>query len=606
MVAQTPDIKSANTIDVVLDLVQIQDDRVSVTIRTSHLPEESLRFFIPKTVPGTYSEDNYGRYIEDLKAFDAKNTPLEVFRENDNSWLIKNTGNTVSLSYVVNDSYDMEGGTAPAPFSPAGTNILEGTNFMLNLHGFVGYFEDMKERPYAFQIIAPDSLYPATSLPGKKLEGGSYAYFASRYFDVIDNPIQFSNTPPVSFQVEDFTINLSVYSPTGVYTAQQLQPAMERMMRAQRAFLGDISGTNQYTILLYLSTLQQDAFGFGALEHHTSTVVVLPEQMPAEQLEEAMIDVVSHEFFHTVTPLNIHSEEIQYFDFNAPKMSMHLWMYEGTTEYFANLFQVWEGLIDEGQFYERMYTKIMNSKGYNDSLSFTEMSKNVLLEPYDKEYTNVYEKGALINMSLDILLRSLSGGQYGVRDLMKELSTIYDVDTPFKDDALIEEIVSRTYPEVKVFFESHVIGNKPINYADFLGLVGLQLGEAEVPCGHFLTDMETAIPFIDVDPADMEQIFIRSGIPLNTFFTDLGAQAGDIIEEINGVEINLERMREVILQSLSWTPETEVSMRVRRGDDVLTLVGKAGSPSYTEMRISPQETVSEVQLDIRKAWLGQE
>jgi hypothetical protein len=22
---------------------------------------------IPKTVPGTYSEDNYGRYIEDLK-----------------------------------------------------------------------------------------------------------------------------------------------------------------------------------------------------------------------------------------------------------------------------------------------------------------------------------------------------------------------------------------------------------------------------------------------------------------------------------------------------------------------------------------------------------
>jgi hypothetical protein len=36
--------------------------------------------YIPhsKTVPGTYSEDNYGRYIEDLKAYDAKGTLLTV------------------------------------------------------------------------------------------------------------------------------------------------------------------------------------------------------------------------------------------------------------------------------------------------------------------------------------------------------------------------------------------------------------------------------------------------------------------------------------------------------------------------------------------------
>ncbi len=125
------------------------------------------------------------------------------------------------------------------------------------------------------------------------------------------------------------------------------------MMRAQKAFLGEIDGTKEYNILLYLSTLDEsDASGFGALEHHTSTVVVLPEQMPIETLEKAMIDVVSHEFFHIVTPLNVHSKEIQFFDFNDPKMSEHLWMYEGTTEYFANLFQIQQGLIDEADFYK--------------------------------------------------------------------------------------------------------------------------------------------------------------------------------------------------------------------------------------------------------------
>jgi hypothetical protein len=37
---------------------------------------------------------------------------------------------------------------------------------------------------------------------------------------------------------------------------------------------------------------------------------------------------ISHEFFHILTPLNVHSKEIHDFDFNNPKMSALLWMYE--------------------------------------------------------------------------------------------------------------------------------------------------------------------------------------------------------------------------------------------------------------------------------------
>ena len=51
----------------------------------------------------------------------------------------------------------------------------------------------------------------------------------------------------------------------------------------------------------------KDAKGFGALEHPTSTVVVMPEMMGLEMLQEQLKDVVSHEFFHIVTPLTVHS-----------------------------------------------------------------------------------------------------------------------------------------------------------------------------------------------------------------------------------------------------------------------------------------------------------
>ncbi|MDV7396742.1 hypothetical protein RZS08_35420, partial [Arthrospira platensis SPKY1] len=84
--------------------------------------------------------------------------------------------------------------------------------------------------------------------------------------------------------------------------AETMKAEMEKMMKAQKRFLGAVNDTQIYAILLYLSDVEKaDANGYGALEHMTSTVVVLPEAMPYEQLMQSMIDVVSHEFFHILT-----------------------------------------------------------------------------------------------------------------------------------------------------------------------------------------------------------------------------------------------------------------------------------------------------------------
>ena len=49
------------------------------------------------------------------------------------------------ITYYVNDTFDTEGGAgfgaSEDVFSPAGTNINAGVNFMLNTHGFIGYFK---------------------------------------------------------------------------------------------------------------------------------------------------------------------------------------------------------------------------------------------------------------------------------------------------------------------------------------------------------------------------------------------------------------------------------------------------------------------------------
>jgi biotin carboxyl carrier protein len=316
---------------------------------------------------------------------------------------------------------------------------------------------------------------------------------------------------------------------------------------------------------------KQDAKGFGALEHHTSTSVCFPEAMPEEALGEQIKDVVSHEFFHTVTPLSIHAKEIQYFDYNDPKMSKHLWMYEGVTEYFANLFQVNQGLIDADEFYLRMVGKIKNASELNDTMPFTEMSANVLAEPYKSQYLNVYEKGALIGMCLDIIIREKSNGERGILDLMKKLSKEYGPSQPFNDEELFAKITALTYPEVGEFLNTYVAGKTPIPYETYFAKMGVTKTKIQVPGNPFLKDAST--PFITINPKTKE-IMVIPGSDLNDFMNNLGIKGGDTILSINDKPYNLDNIYDMIMESQNWKADDAISVKIRRDGNEQTINGK--------------------------------
>ncbi|QLE01830.1 peptidase M61 [Galbibacter sp. BG1] len=604
-VACTPKVNDLVTnvpVDANIDLVNVKNDMVHVSVDPGRFTSETINFYIPKTVPGTYSNNDYGQFLENVTAYDYNNKPMEISSVDVNTWKINNATNFDRIEYDVNDSFDSETEFEDPVFSPAGSNIEANKNFFLNLHMFVGYFTDLKERPYQLTFKYPAGFEASTSLTkieSKNKEANKDTFVANRYFEVTDNPIMYSKPDSQTFSVNDIEVTLSVYSPNKVYSALSIKDPMEKMMKAQKTFLGDINATKKYHILLYLGAMGEgDPTGFGALEHHTSTTVVLPETMPREALVETMTDVVSHEFFHIVTPLTVHSEEIQYFDYNDPKMSEHLWMYEGVTEYFANLFQINQGLIDEQAFYDRIADKIQNSKRYNDSLSFTEMSKNVLVEPYKKNYANVYEKGALIGMCIDIIIREQSSGEKGILWLMKQLSQEYGEDKPFKDDELFDKIISLTYPEVGEFLKTYVVGDTPINYEDFLSKVGLTFEDEMVNTSFFLNGQ---IPFVDVKPKNNE-IFVRD-TPLNSSMEEIGLKSGDIIKSVNGTDFSVEAIRNVVMSSMAWQPDSEVILVVDRDGEELTLKGKAGTPTIKNKNLKKKESTSAAQDSLRKAWM---
>ncbi len=583
-----------------INLTEVKEDKVMVTVWAPKINTDEVNYSLPKMVPGTYSVDNYGRYIEDLKAFDTKGNQLPVTKKEDNTWSIKNAKSVYKITYLVNDTFDTEHGKGFGKediFSPAGTNINAGNNFMINMHGFVGYFQDKMDLPYKVTISHPETLWGATSMTDLDTTATSDVFVTTRYAELVENPVMYFKPDYTTFTVDGMDILIAVYSPNGKVTAESITPEMKTMMTAQKMFLGKINSTKKYSVLLYLSTMSDtDAKGFGALEHPTATTVVLPEMLPKERLVESMKDVVSHEFFHIVTPLTIHSKEIQYFDYNEPKMSEHLWMYEGVTEYFANLFQINQGLIDETEFYKRMSEKIEHAKKLDDTMPFTTMSANVLTEPYKDQYLNVYEKGALIGMCIDIIIREKSNGERGILDLMHQLSNEYGVTKAFDDQELFAKITALTYPEVGEFLTKYVAGPTPIPYETYFAKVGLTKSTEKEPAAIFVKGRTT---YFKINQQTKE-IFIKQDIELTDFYKNLDLKGGDVLMAINGKTYSLDNVYTMLSDSKNWKENDPITLQIKRDGKEQTIKGTV-KLNYEEKEIVKATDASKSEL--KNAWL---
>jgi len=523
----TADLATQNPIETTIDLTKVVDDKAPVTINPGRFTQDTVVYRLPRIIQGSYAANDFGKYIDDFRAFDYEGNALAVEKIDDNSWRIVNATALDRLEYNVNDTFDLEisGGIGEdVPFSPGGTNISP-ENYVLNLHGFIGYFDSLKSAQYALDVTAPANFERTSALQNTNVTSSpdgtkiTTSYFAPRYFDITDNPMMYGKLDVEEFMVGDIKIVLSVYSPNKVHTAASLKETVYKMMEAQKAYLGDLDSTPRYDIYLFLSDGGEGSpKGMGALEHHTSTVVVLIENASEASLAQSMTDVVAHEFFHILTPLSVHSEDVHYFDYNDPTFSKHLWMYEGVTEYFAQHFQVYEGLKTPEDYYREISTQIARSKRYDDAMSFTEMSENILDAPYKDSYANVYQKGALIGMCIDILMREESDGNRSMLSLMKELSSKYGKEKPFEDDKLIDEIVNMTYPSVGDFLTTHVIGDTPIDYSEFLQKVGLTFTETKVETNY----IQSGNGFIFDGDQEKEILFFSAGVKDNSFWTEQG------------------------------------------------------------------------------------
>ena len=254
-----------------------------------------------------------------------------------------------------------------------------------------------------------------------------------------------------------------------------------------------------------------------------------------------------------------------------------------------------------------MSDKISRAKRFDDNMPFTEMSTNIVDEPYQANYQNVYYKGALINMCLDIIIREQSGGTRGFLNVMQTLAKKYGVDTPFTDNKLFDEIISMTYPEVGAFIETYIQGETPIPYKSYLERAGVTISETDKKLQSIIM-IDPRTPFIA--PKSNEDGSMDLAVKgLNNRLVELGFQKGDLIRVFNGTEIpelsqeNMGALNMLFGASFSWSPEQKVTFEVERDGERITLGGTVGIAVSPAKGITAVEDATPAQIALRNAWL---
>jgi predicted metalloprotease with PDZ domain len=448
---------------------------IGVTLEVDSLPAGDTLFQFAATAPGTYQTMDIGRFVRGFAAVDARGRTVPTTQHSTNQWRIDEPRRVRTIRYRVHDSWH----TPIREFRvyPMAGTAVEQEHALVNWHAVIGFPLTQQGSRYRVRVLHAPDWQVATAL--QKVDG---TFEAESYDALVDSPVLMGRLTTESLCVTGVPVQIAVYSPTSKMTATQLAGAMRDMLQAAGRFLGALPVDRYVFLFDFAPVAEGDATG--AWEHAYSSAYTLPEASFSADSGRSITWMAAHEFFHIVTPLHLHSEIVERFNYQRPIPSRHLWLYEGVTEWAAQKLRQEGGLEPLEDYLAELAAKARRDRRqYDTTYSLTDLARTSYTAAGARQYGNIYMRGALVAGLLDIRLLELSGGTRGLKSLVLDLSRDYGVTRPFPEDSLIDIVVARTHPEIRDFFTRWVEGAQPLPLREYYGKLGItvEVNEHGVP-----------------------------------------------------------------------------------------------------------------------------
>ncbi|GAB3781108.1 peptidase M61 [Spirosoma horti] len=557
------------------------DDQFKVTLHVAGLTADNAIYQFASTAPGTYQIMDIGRYVRSFKAFDGKGRELKTKQIATNQWQLDQPQNVRTIQYSILETWDTPV-NEHKPYNMCGTSI-EKDHVLINGQGVFGFPTGMQASPINVKLD-----YPAEWSVGTALEKNEKGYFTAANYDrIVDSPILLGRLTKATTTVAGAQIDVYTYSKTDKIKSDQLLTNMQSMLNAAGQFLKQLP-VKRYTFLYHFE--DQD---WGAWEHSYSSEYVIREDEFSKKLADNMTSIAAHEFFHVVTPLNIHSEIIQQFNFVTPTPSEHLWLYEGVTEWASDAMQLRGQIMDLPTYFNELSQKIAYDKSVDTTYSLSKLGLTCYTDEGQRQYGNIYARGALVAGLLDIRLLELSKGKRGLREVVNELATTYGPNQAFPEKEFFTIFTQKTYPEIADFFNRYIKATEPLPFSEYYGKLGITYTPS-VPTGQKAPSMGMGAGLID------NKIVLTT---LGDSLRKAGLQEKDEWIAYNGQPVSLETMPAIQNELKKQAVGDVYSMTVRRDGQEITVKSTVAEKELVKkyiFQVDPQATPAQVQL--RESW----
>jgi predicted metalloprotease with PDZ domain len=571
---------------------------ISVKIPANLLTPNESDLVMPVWTPGSYLIREYERNVQDFAAY-ADDRDLEWTKVDKNTWRVKTNGARLwQARYRV---YANE--------LTVRTSELNSDHAFWNNATLLMYPAGYLNAPSVLIVMPPPGWKVATGLPQLSPQV-SPTVFRAENFDVLyDSPVEVSNFKQLDFKVRGVPHRI-VIDGEGNYDPERLRTEVQRIVEAETAMFGAIP-YRDYTFILHLRSNTG-----GGLEHLNSTALGFRRsRFNKEEGYDSFAALVAHEFFHLWNVKRIRPDALGPFDYTKENYTRLLWVAEGITEYYGQLMVRRAGLISDQAYLKHLAQQIQDFQETpgRKVMSAEEASFDSWIKFYRPDENSVnsqisyYDKGELLGLLLDLLIRQRTAGAKSLDDVMRYLYTEFFQKgrnyTPADFQKACELMAGVHLDE---FFTRYVRGKEDLalELNRMLAGAGLEIEQGGVAIGSDAADKIVRLKgFLGAEIEDKPDggFIVVKNVRAGSPAYEQGLNAKDKIIALDGARVDKDTFEALIAAK---HPGDTVRITVFRFDDVHTFDIRLVSRIDAPYRIVPLAQVSEQQHRIYQAWLG--
>ncbi|MBC8118408.1 MAG: M61 family metallopeptidase [Burkholderiaceae bacterium] len=576
-----------------------------VTCRVERPDPQGQRFTLPTWIPGSYMIREFARNIVRITAL-ADGRPAPLLKIDKHTWQAP-PAKRIELAYEVY-AWDL---SVRAAHLDQTHGFFNGTSVFLLPIG-------LEREPCTLDILPPAgaryrSWRVATALtPARGTRRSAFGtYQAADYDELIDCPVEMGNFVSARFDVLDIPHEIVITGQVPKLDLQRLTADLTRVCETQLKLFEPSTHKAPFDRYLFLTMALGD--GYGGLEHRNSTALVTKrEGLPfagmttSTEAYRNFLGLASHEYFHAWNVKRIKPAAFVPYDLSRENYTRLLWLSEGFTSYYDDLILARAGLLTEPQYLASLAKTLTTVTQRSGRLkqSVAESSFDAWIKYYRQDenapnsVVSYYQKGSLIGLALDLLIRARTHGKRSLDDVMRLLWQQWKAAGAkyggIAEDQMLTAIEQATGLSLAHPLAEWTEGTRDPDYAALFKPFGVLCTQmADLEAAHFaLLGIKTANA-----NRDCKVTHVFDGSPAQA----AGLSGNDVLVALGGLRVTAANLDTLLSRYATGDTVTIVAFRL---DELLSFDVKlaARAPIKYALEIDPKSSLAVRRL--REGWIG--